>query len=103
MTKLERVLRIVAMSVVAVGLSCRDRAPSITSPRSSTGGPTFEFADGAHGGNAHFYFLPPPVSSPAVTGAVDPNQVPAVLGCEPARTDMRPIQAPLSPSTGTAR
>src|SRR5437762_8380825 len=87
MTKLERVLRIVAMSVVAVGLSCRDRAPSITSPRSSTRGPTFEFVDGAHGGNAHFYFLPPLVSSPAVTGTFDPNQAPLVVVCQLARSE----------------
>src|SRR5207244_11413279 len=101
MTKLERVLRIVAMSVVAVGLSCRDRAPSITSPRSSTRGPTFEFVDGAHGRNAHFYFRPPLVSSPAVTGTFDPNQAPLVVVCQLASTNCSPIVAQFSMTTGT--
>src|SRR6266487_2675473 len=100
MTKREA-LRIAAMSALVVGLSCRDRAPSITSPRSSTGGPTFEFVDGAHGGNAHFYFLPPLVSTPAVTGTFDPNQAPVVVVCQLASTNCSPIVAQFSMATGT--
>src|SRR6266571_4846482 len=101
MTKREHALRIAAMSAVVVGLSCRDRAPSITSPRSSTPGPTFELVDGAHGGNAHFYFLPPLVSSPAVTGTFDPNQAPVVVVCQLASTDCSSIKAQFSMTTGT--
>src|SRR5437879_11804707 len=100
MTKREHALRIAAMSALVVGLSCRDRAPSITSPRSSTGGPTFEFVDGAHGGNAHFYFLPPLVSTPAVTGTFDPNQAPVVEVCQLASTNCSPIVAQFSMATG---
>ena len=101
MTKREHALRIAAMSAVVVGLSCRDRAPSIMSPRSSTPGPTFEFVDGAHGGNVHFYFLPPLVSRPAVTGTFDPNQAPVVVVCQLASTHCSPIVAQFSMTTGT--
>ena len=101
MTKRERALRIAAMSALVFGLSCRDRAPSITSPRSPTRGPTFEFVDGAHGGNVHFYFLPPLVSSPTVTGTFDPNQAPVVVVCQLASTHCSPIVAQFSMTTGT--
>ncbi|PYO28248.1 MAG: hypothetical protein DMD73_06370 [Gemmatimonadetes bacterium] len=101
MTKRERALRIAAMSALVFGLSCRDRAPSITSPRSPTRGPTFEFVDGAHGGNVHFYFLPPLVSSPTVTGTFDPNQAPVVVVCQLASTDCSSIKAQFSMTTGT--
>src|SRR2546430_1849864 len=49
MTKREHALRIAAMSAVVVGLSCRDRAPSVMSPRRSTPGPTFQIVQWRHG------------------------------------------------------
>ena len=42
-----------------------------TSPGAA--GPSFEIEDGAHGGNAHFFFLPPLVPSPTSSGATDPS------------------------------
>jgi hypothetical protein len=36
-------------------------------------GPSFEIEDGAHCGNAHFFFLPPLVPAPAYSGAAEPS------------------------------
>jgi hypothetical protein len=39
-------------------------------------------ADGAHSGNAHFFFLPPMVSNPRYSGESDGTQSPTVVVCE---------------------
>ena len=44
-------------------------------------GPTLAISDAAHGGNAHFYFLPPLVPVPTPTGTFDPSQLPEVSVC----------------------
>jgi hypothetical protein len=41
----------------------------------------FTISDGAHGGNAHFYFLPPLVPAPTYTGTFDGTRSPVVDIC----------------------
>lgn len=43
--------------------------------------PRADIEDGAHGGNPHFYFLPPMVAAPAPTGTFDATVSPAVAIC----------------------
>ncbi len=43
--------------------------------------PAFSVSDGAHGGNAHFFFLPPLVAAPAYAGVFDPSLNPVVTVC----------------------
>lgn len=40
--------------------------------------PGFEIEDGAHGGNAHFFFLPPLVPAPSYSGSSDNSLLPAL-------------------------
>jgi hypothetical protein len=40
--------------------------------------PSFSISDGAHGGNTHFYFLPPMVSQPSFSGDFDGSLSPVV-------------------------
>ena len=64
---------------LAVALGCREQ-PSVTSPKS----PNISAAivDGAHeGGNPHFFFLPPMVAQPSVSGTFNPNLGPVVQIC----------------------
>ena len=42
----------------------------------------FTILDGAHGGTAHFFFLPPMVPAPAYSGTFDGSQSPIVQICE---------------------
>ncbi len=59
---------------VCAGLvACATDTP--VEPRTPTAavGPSFEIEDGAHGGNAHFFFLPPLVPSPSYSGVADPS------------------------------
>ena len=44
--------------------------------------PAFTILDGAHGGTAHFFFLPPMVPAPAYSGTFDGSQSPIVQICE---------------------
>lgn len=48
----------------------------------STPQPRFTISDAAHGGIAHFYFLPPMVSAPTPQGTFDPGVSPVVEICE---------------------
>jgi hypothetical protein len=41
-----------------------------------------ELVDGNHGGNAHFFFLPPVGPLPRFSGTFDPTQAPTVVVCE---------------------
>ena len=65
-------LVVAALVVPAVGFqvaACTDHGLPVQ-PRTS--GPQFEIQDGAHNsGNAHFFFLPPMVAQPAVSGTFD--------------------------------
>lgn len=75
-------LRAAATLLVALA-ACND--PTIprriaTPSDSLTARPTI--VDGAHSGNAHFYFLPPLVSNPRFTGVSDDTQSPTVVVCE---------------------
>ena len=55
-------------------------------PRSAMHGvvpdPRANIADGAHGGNSHFFFLPPMVSAPRFAGQSDDSVSPTVMVCE---------------------
>ncbi|MEJ2677965.1 MAG: Ig-like domain-containing protein [Gemmatimonadota bacterium] len=61
--------------------SCSDSTttvtPTLTAPSSS-----FVISDGAHGGNSHFYFLPPLVPSPTYSGTFNPSVLPTVDICQ---------------------
>jgi hypothetical protein len=72
--------RAVLVPVVAgaVMLACTsDRPLPPTSPHISAA-----IADGAHGGNPSFFFLPPMVSSPTTTGVFNPILAPVVTICQ---------------------
>jgi len=47
-----------------------------------TGPPHSAISDAAHGGNAHFYFLPPLVPAPTYTGTFDGTRSPVVDICQ---------------------
>jgi hypothetical protein len=52
--------------------ACTDQEP-LTSPRPGDTEVQAEIRDGAHGGNAHFFFLPPLVPAPRASGTSDPS------------------------------
>ena len=54
-------------------LSCSTDTPVEPTTPPAVAGPSFEIEDGAHGGNAGFFFLPPLVPAPAYSGAANPN------------------------------
>jgi phenolic acid decarboxylase len=59
------------LSLIAVGISACENS---TAPVPAGSGPQFAISDGVHtAGNAHFFFLPPMVSDPTVSGTFDPN------------------------------
>lgn len=92
--------RVVGLLLLA--LACRDwvQAPTSPVPR-NPGAPSFEILDGAHGGNVHFYFLPPLVTSPTATGIFDGSETPTVVVCQLAGTACGPIVAQFSMTSGT--
>ena len=47
-----------------------------------SGNPASVISDGARGGNAHFFWLPPLVSAPTYSGESDPDATPTVVVCE---------------------
>lgn len=63
--------------LVGFAAACQD-APSVL----DVGAPSFATSDGAHGGNAHFYFLPPLVPSPDYDGEFNPYLKPTVVVSE---------------------
>src|SRR5215216_2278482 len=76
-----RPLRSFAVCVVAAFAfsACSDSPP--TSVNSGTT-PSFTISDGAHGGNAHFYWLQPlSPTNPSFTGKFDPNLYPTLEIC----------------------
>jgi hypothetical protein len=67
MTSVRRVLSLLPICLVAACAVDRAVAP-----------PSFAISDGARGGNAHFYFLPPMVSPPTYGGVFDASLSPVV-------------------------
>lgn len=67
------------VGAVTLTLACERDAP--TGPAPPEREPAFAIADGAHGGNPHFYFLPPLVSAAAFTGSFDATLSPVVEVC----------------------
>jgi Big-like domain-containing protein/WD40 repeat protein len=85
-----RLGRLIALSLVTLGTSlaaCGDQDPTgteMTNPADEApriGGPALAISDGAHGGNPHFFFLPPLVPNPNPTGTFDPAVTPTVVIC----------------------
>ncbi|HXV85815.1 MAG TPA: hypothetical protein VD793_03900, partial [Gemmatimonadales bacterium] len=63
-----------AVGLVVVLAGCQDaRSPLDITP------PDFAVSDGAHGGNTHFYFLPPLVPTPTFSGEFNPLVKPTVV------------------------
>ena len=79
--------RAVICLMLAVMLGCRDQS-TMTSLKS----PTLAAAilDGGHGGNPHFFFLPPIASTPTPNGPFNPRLVPVVEICSA-------LEAPCAP------
>jgi hypothetical protein len=60
--------RVVLVVGVCAGLlACSTDTPVEPKAPLAATGPSLEIEDGAHGGNAHFFFLPPLVPAPACT------------------------------------
>ena len=72
------VARLLPALAIALILGCRDQS-RLTSPQP----PTIAAAlvDGAHGGNPHFFFLPPIAPTPTPNGPFNPRLVPVVEIC----------------------
>ena len=71
--------RIVLLSLTCIlVVACQDqRSPTGVRP------PSALLMDGAHnGGNQHFFFLPPLVPQPTLSGVFNPNLKPVVVICE---------------------
>src|SRR5687767_9927870 len=71
---------VLAAATFTLGMAACTSDETPTSP-SADPGPAFAISDGAHGGNPHFYFLPPLVAAPHPTGAFDPTLNPTVRAC----------------------
>jgi N-acetylneuraminic acid mutarotase len=84
-----------AAFLAAAVSACADRLP--TGP----GSPGFLISDGAHSGNAHFFFLPPLVPAPRTTGTAEGGLSPMVTVCEWSGTACVKTIAQFSMSTGT--
>jgi hypothetical protein len=62
-----------------LALACSDDTQP-TAP-DAEGPPAFEVSDAPHGGNPHFYFLPPLAPAPTAEGTFDPTLAPTVRIC----------------------
>lgn len=77
----DRIIRAVSVTILLLG--CQDpMEPSgdLTSPAPEEPA-AFSISDGRHGGNPHFYFLPPLVRAPHPTGRFDRTLGPIVKVC----------------------
>jgi hypothetical protein len=79
-------------------MGCTDRALAPTLPVPA--GPHAELSDGAHGGTAGFYFLPPMLPQPGVKGEFDPNLAPTVTLCVTHGGACGPVTAEYTRSSG---
>src|SRR2546426_12422192 len=62
-----RLRSLVFASTIVALIACAEREPA--APRSPR--PLADLSDGEHGGNTHFFFLPPMVQAPNLTGVFD--------------------------------
>ena len=60
--------RFILSSVLLLALAACHDVTAPVAPEASAPEPFLTISDGAHAGNAHFYFLPPMVPSPSPTG-----------------------------------
>ena len=78
------------MAIALLTVSCAtDEINAPRGPDKHSIGPGFAVADGARGGNPHFFFLPPMVASPRFTGTTDGTKLPVVTVCPLDRTTLR--------------
>jgi hypothetical protein len=95
MKRLGRAVLVLALS------ACQDR-PAPTASLEGIQDPTRDISDAVHnGGNARFYFLPPLVRAPQVTGMFDPSLSPRVVVCEWADSKCGAVIAQFTTSGGT--
>ena len=66
------------LSICVASVACSDR---VSSPTLAAPAPRATLNDGAHGGTAGFYFLPPMLPQPSARGTFDPNLAPVVTLC----------------------
>ena len=83
-----RIVRALALLFVTIPAACSDTESPLSPYPDGTyasPAPSLSISDGAHGGNEHFYFLPPLVKRPSTPGTFDPTQSPVVVICELGR------------------
>lgn len=73
---------------------------AVTGPRSPISPPSFIISDGANGGNAHFFFLPPLVPAPSPAGTFDATQQPVVAICALVNDACGAVVATFTMTTG---
>lgn len=76
-----RFLNVTTSLALLVTAACADRELPTAAGPAPRGRPTLSINDGAHGGNPHFFFLPPIVPAPSPTGTFDPDASPEVRIC----------------------
>jgi hypothetical protein len=83
----------------ALGAACADPggSPTLTAPA----GGRAQLSDGAHGGLAGFYFLPPVLSQPTTSGTFDADLSPRVTVCVPQGTGCGATVAEWTMTSGT--
>ena len=92
---------ITGVAVIFLLAGCHDLPNNPTEP-SIPRVPSLEIVDGGHNsGNPHFFFLPPLVASPAVTGAFDSTESPTVTICQLSGSTCGPTIAQFSMTSGT--
>ncbi|HJU72905.1 MAG TPA: hypothetical protein VJ717_04100 [Gemmatimonadaceae bacterium] len=72
--------RCLALVTIGIVLGCSDQPTSLI-PSPAAPNPVLTILDGAHGGTAPFYFLPPIVPAPTYSGTFDGTQSPTVRVC----------------------
>lgn len=75
-----RTLAILTLALAFLA-GCSDESRQPLAPAGAPTPPSFDIADGAHGGNGHFYFLPPMVPAPSYSGTFDGSLEPWVEIC----------------------
>jgi hypothetical protein len=76
---MRRIVRTLTLALSLAAMGCTDRSsiPTLAVP----GGGRASLSDGAHGGTAGFYFLPPMLPQPSAKGTFDPDLAPRVAIC----------------------